>query len=244
MLTTPLPRDPADARFLDAYAKRRYAKPLVAVDIVALTVLDADQKLLLVKRGDPPWAGELALPGGFVRCGDGVVDQGEDIDDAAARELAEETHLPRGSVRLRQLGVWGEPQRDPRTRVVSIAYVGVVRPELAAYARAGTDAAHAVWLSTSELPRVHLAFDHDQIVARGLAQVRRDVERTALARELVPEVFSAAELRAAVEAVQGRKIDAANFRRKLLALVEKGTAAPAPGKRITGRRPAQVYRFV
>jgi 8-oxo-dGTP diphosphatase len=231
-------------RQLEAYRQQRYAKPLVAVDVVALTVLDADQKILLVKRGLPPFAGELALPGGFVRCGDGASDQGEDIDDAAARELAEETRLPQGSVRLEQLGVWGDPDRDPRDRVVSIAYIGVVRPELAAYARAGTDAAHAVWLSTSELPRVRLAFDHARIVDAALAKLRADVDRTAVARDLVAETFSAAELRAAVEAVQGRRIDAANFRRKLLALVEKGVVAPAPGKRVTGKRPAAVYRFV
>lgn len=220
-----------------------HEKPLVAVDVVALTVLDADQKVLLVKRGLAPYLGDLALPGGFVRVGDGVVDQGEDLPDAAARELAEETRLPPGAVRLAQLGVWGAPERDPRARVVSIAYVGVVRPELAAYVRAGTDAAHAVWLSTSELPRVRLAFDHQDVVAKALARVRDEALRSDVARELVPATFSAAELRAAVEAVQGRRLDPANFRRKLLGLVDDGVVQLAPGRRVTGRRPAAVYRF-
>src|SRR5688572_10105758 len=111
-----------------------HPKPLVAVDVAAFTVLDADLKVLLIRRGLAP-EGALALPGGFVRCGDAAPrDQGEDLEEAARRELFEETRLPAPkSVPFVQVHVFGAPDRDPRARVISVAYLAVVKPEVAAY---------------------------------------------------------------------------------------------------------------
>jgi 8-oxo-dGTP diphosphatase len=232
--------------FEEIEVTKTYPQPLVAVDIAAFTVLDADLKVLLIRRGLPP--AQLALPGGFVRCGDGSAEnQGEDIDDAARRELLEETHLalPRSnvSVHLMQIGVFGAPDRDPRARVISVAHLAVIRPELAAFVRAGSDAAGVMWWSVSEIDRVTLAFDHRQILDRALERLRADVDESAIAAALVPETFTAAEFRAAVEAVRGGKQDPANFRRRVLSLVDEGVVESAVGKRVTGKRPAQVYRF-
>jgi 8-oxo-dGTP diphosphatase len=249
-----------------------HAKPLVAVDVAAFTVLDADLKLLLIRRGLPP-EGSLALPGGFVRCagrtsdateaapgrvpGEREVkspgdkprrrdgdDQGEDLEDAARRELFEETRLPAPkTVPLVQVHVFGAPDRDPRARVISVAYLAVVKPEVAAYVRAGSDAAGVLWWSVADLDKVTLAFDHRSIVDRCLERLRRDVDETAIARALVPEAFSVAELRAAVEAVRGTRADPGNFRRRFERLVEDNVVVRASGKRVTTRRPAAVYEF-
>jgi 8-oxo-dGTP diphosphatase len=222
---------------------RRYVKPLVAVDVVAFTVLDADLKVLLITRKLAPFLGGSALPGGFLRCGDGVVDQGEDLIDAARRELFEETRLPVERVPLTQLRVFGAPDRDPRTRVISVAYTALVAPELAAFVRAGSDAATVTWRSVSLLDRTELAFDHRAIVDTALARLREDIDETTAARALVPSVFSVAELRAVVEAVHGRATDPGNFRRRFQRLVDEAIVEPAPGTRVTGRRRAHVFRF-
>lgn len=225
----------------------KYPRPLVAVDIAALTVLDADLKVLLIQRGLPPRA--LALPGGFVRCGDAASDQGEDLDDAARRELLDETRLPldvagAGRVPLVQVGVFGAPDRDPRARVIAIAYLAVVPPELAAFVRAGSDAAAVAWYRVAELAAVPLAFDHADITRRALDRLRRDVDETAIARALVPATFSVAELRAAVDAVRGNAIDPGNFRRRFRRLLDDGVVQRRPGRRITGKRQADVFAFV
>lgn len=223
-----------------------HPKPLVAVDVAAFTVLDADLKLLLIRRGAPP-EGSLALPGGFVRCGsvdNTANDQGEDLEDAARRELFEETRLPAPkALPLVQVHVFGAPDRDPRARVISVAYLAVVKPEVAAYVRAGSDAAGVLWWSIADLDKVTLAFDHRSIVDRCLERLRRDVDESAIARALVPEAFSVAELRAAVEAVRGKRADPGNFRRRFERLVEDNVIARAPGKRVTTRKPAAVYEF-
>jgi 8-oxo-dGTP diphosphatase len=222
-----------------------WPKPLVAVDIVAVTVLDMDLKILLVLRDEPPLGS--ALPGGFVRCGDAIKDQGEDLEAAARRELAEETALgalaSEGVVALEQVGVFGAPSRDPRARVISVAYLAAVRPELAAFVRAGGDARAVSWQPVSSLAQVPLAFDHAAIVQRALAALRRDVLTPRIARALVPDPFTILELRAAVDAVHGARSDAGNFRRSFLRLVDDGIVKPAPGRRVTGRRPAQVWSF-
>lgn len=220
-----------------------HPKPLVAVDVAAFTVLDADLKLLLIRRGAPP-AGVLALPGGFVRCSSDDGGQGEDLEDAARRELFEETRLPAPkSVPLVQVHVFGAPDRDPRARVISVAYLAVVKPEVAAYVRAGSDAAGVLWWSVADIDKVTLAFDHRSVVDRCLERLRRDVDESSIARALVPEAFSVAELRAAVEAVRGKRPDPGNFRRRFARLVEDKVVARATGKRVTTRKPAAVYEF-
>lgn len=232
-----------EAAYLAAYRKKVYPRPSVTVDLLIFTILDADLKLLLIRRKEPPFAGAWALPGGFVRVGDTFTDQGEDLDSAARRELSEETGLPVGQLFLEQLGAFGKAYRDPRTRVITVAYMALIRPDLAPFVHAGSDAAEAGWCSVRELDARELAFDHAEIVAAGIARLREHVERSTIAFELVPATFTIAELRAVFEVILGTPYDPGNFRRRFLRLVEDGAIEPAPGKRVTTSKPAKVYRF-
>lgn len=221
-----------------------YPRPAVAVDVVVLTVTDTDLKVLLVERGGEPFRGSWALPGGFVRVQNGAGDQGEDLDAAAHRELAEETGLPARSVFLEQLYTFGRAGRDPRMRVVSVAHYALVRADWVARIQAGSDAAAARWFScAAEVPRLELAFDHAEILAMAVARIRGKIDYTPIAFELVPATFTVAELRAVHEAVKGTTYDPANFRRRFKRMLEDGIIALAPGKRATASKPALVYRF-
>jgi 8-oxo-dGTP diphosphatase len=216
-----------------------FARPSVTVDVVVLTLIDRVLHVLVVERGVAPYRGKLALPGGFVQVGRGGRG-GESLDDAAARELVEETGLSRAQVLLDQVGAFGKPGRDPRGRVVTVAYTALVRPELARFVRAGSDAAAARWLRVDHAR--DLAFDHDVILAATLERMRRDIDRGPLALHLAPETFTIAELRAVHEALHGKALDAGNFRRRFLRLVERGDVEPAAGKRVTSKKPARVWR--
>jgi 8-oxo-dGTP diphosphatase len=220
-----------------------YPRPLLAVDLVVFTIIDADLKLLVIKRGHPPFRGKLALPGGFVRVGPSARRQGEDVDAAAQRELTEETGLPEGSVYLEQLYTFGSARRDPRIRVVTVAYYALVRPTLAPLIQAGGDAEAAQWVSMSELDPEQLAFDHATILETGLTRIRGKVDYSDIAFELVPDTFSIAELRAVHEVIKGHAYDPGNFRRRFKRMQTDGIIQEASGKRITGRKPARVYRF-
>jgi 8-oxo-dGTP diphosphatase len=229
--------------FLAEYRRKLYPRPSVTVDIVILTIVDADLKLLLVRRKEHPFKGRWALPGGFVRVGDGYEDQGEDLEVAAERELAEETGLARGSVFLEQFRAFGKPYRDPRMRVISVAFYALVRPDLVPFVHAGTDAAQADWLSVSELGRLELAFDHRDLIEAAVEHIRGRLESSNIAFELVPKTFTISELRAVYEVIHGTPYDPGNFRRRFHRLLEDGIIEQAPGKRITTSRPAKVYRF-
>ena len=226
-----------------APSQAQHPRPAVAVDLVVFTILDADLKVLLVRRGEPPFTGSLALPGGFVRVGPTHDEQGEDVDAAAARELAEETGLPAGSVFLEQLYTFGDAGRDPRGRVITVAYFALVRPTLAPLVRAGGDAAEAGWRSLAELEQERLAFDHRQILDLALGRIRGKLDYTDIAFALVPDAFTVAELRAVHEVIQGKSYDPGNFRRRFLRMQTDGVLTRAPGRRATGARPASVYRF-
>jgi 8-oxo-dGTP diphosphatase len=232
----------AERAFLAKYEPGDYPRPAVAVDLVVLTIVDADLKVLLIRRGEPPWKGAWALPGGFVRVGDGKRDQGEDLDAAAVREVEEETRLSARDLFLEQLGAFGRAGRDPRMRVISVAYYALVRPDLAPLVRGGGDAAAACFTSLGEQPR--LAFDHAEIIAAALARVRDRIDDSRLAFELVPPTFTIPELRAVFEVVKGRRYDPGNFRRRFQRLLDDGLIERAPGKRVTASKPAVVYRFV
>src|SRR5438552_2863418 len=119
-----------DAAFLAAYRPANFARPSVTVDIVAFTMIDALLRVLLVRRAEPPFRGCWALPGGFVRVGEGQRNPGESLEAAVGRELEEETGLRPSDVYVEQLGAFGEPNRDPRMRVISVAYYALVRPDL------------------------------------------------------------------------------------------------------------------
>lgn len=204
----------------------------VAVDIALLTVRGGDLELLLVRRGIPPHKGRWALPGGF------VLDD-EDLDAAAVRELAEETGV--AATHLEQLRTYGAPGRDPRLRVVSVAYLGMLadlpRPA------AGTDAADARFWPVADLASPdgpELAFDHAAIVADGIARARSKLEYTSLATSFVDEPFTIADLRRVYEAVWGVPLHPANFRRKVLST--PGFVVPTGDERATGRGWAELYR--
>lgn len=218
------------------YDPRVFPPFAVTVDLVILTIRDRRLQVLLVRRGSPPFKDELALPGGFVR-----VD--ESIETAARRELAEETGIEIGpaDTALDQLASYGEPERDPRMRVVSVAFVALLADLDEPVPGSDADAAELVEV-TRALGR-KLAFDHDNILRDGLERVRSQLEYTSIATRFCPATFPLATLRSVYETVWDVHLDPANFRRKILAsgMVEPvGGAAKAVGP--DGGRPAQLYR--
>ncbi len=232
--------------FLASYKAEDFARPSVTVDLVIFTVIDTDLKVLLIERGGHPFLGSWALPGGFVDVAPTESSpQGEDVEATAHRERAEETGLPLGSCYLEQLYTFGRAGRDPRTRVISVAWYALIRPGLAQLVSAGDDAVAARWFSVSdEVPGMQFAFDHGAILTMGTERVRGKIDHSDIAFELVPETFTVGELRAVYEAIQNTAHDTRNFRRKFQRLVDKGLIVPAPGKRLRGRaRPAKVWRF-
>jgi len=191
------------------YRASDYPPFAVTVDIVVLTLVERALQVLLIRRGAPPYEGSWALPGGFVH-----VD--ESLDEAAARELEEETGVD-AAAHLEQFGSYGDPDRDPRMRVVSVGYLAVLREvgEL----RAGSDAAHTALVPVADVlsgAAYDLAFDHRRILGDGIALMREKLERTSLATAFVGPEFTLADLRSVYESAWGQPIDAANFRRKML----------------------------
>lgn len=245
--------DMAEAEFLAAYKVREYPRPSVAPDLVIFTVLDTDLKVLLIRRKGHPFRGFRALPGGFLNVkerpeGESHApgwDQGEDLEAAAHRELAEETGLPEGSCYLEQLYTFGKAGRDPRTRVISVAYYALVRPTLAPLVVAGDDADAADWVSVQALfdSGEKLAFDHDEILRMAVQRIRGKIDYSPIAFDLVPDTFTVNELREVYEAVKGRTYDPKTFHRKFRRMLADNVIQVAPGSRITGGRRATVYRF-
>jgi 8-oxo-dGTP diphosphatase len=242
-------RDPEEERFLEKYRPAAFPRPSVTVDLVIMTVQDRDLKVLLVQRNEHPYKSRWALPGGFVRVSDDRSDQGEDLDAAALRELEEETGLAPetcGQFFLEQVKTFGRPGRDPRMRVISVAYYALVRSSLVPLIRAGGDVSRARWVSIADLPNEEpaLAFDHAEILQATLDKARADLDRSTIAFELVPETFTIQELRAVHEAIRAEALDPGNFRKKFLRMIEDGLIETARGKRATASKPASVYRFV
>lgn len=202
----------------------------VAVDLVVLTVRDARLHALLIERGEEPFAGQLALPGGFVR-----IDEG--LETAAARELAEETGIR--VAHLEQLASYGDPDRDPRMRVVSVAYLALI-PEPPSPI-AGTDAAAAAWRPVGGRVPKNLAFDHDRMLRDGVERARAKLEYTTLATAFCPPGFTIAELREVYEAIWGERLDPRNFSRKVLSTEDFVVPTDATTTR-GGGRPARLYR--
>jgi 8-oxo-dGTP diphosphatase len=214
-----------------AYDPARFTPFAVTVDLVVLTVRGDRLVVLLVDRGVEPFAGRLALPGGFVQPDEGLL-------AAAQRELREETGLA-GVGHLEQLGTYGDPGRDPRMRVVTVAHL-VLAPDLPAPS-AGSDASAARWVPVDELPDAGLAFDHDRIVRDGVERARAKLEYSPLGAAFCPPEFTVAELRRIYETVWGTGLDPRNFHRKVTGT--PGFLAPT-GATTTrdGGRPAQLYR--
>jgi 8-oxo-dGTP diphosphatase len=200
----------------------------VTVDIVIFTIQSDELKVLLVKRGIPPFKGQIALPGGFVH-------EDESLDEAAMRELREETGV--SDVYLEQLYSFGEPGRDPRERIITVAYYALISADRSQLA-AGTDTTEAAWWPVSKLPAV--AFDHRKILDYALERLRNKLEYTTVGFQLLPAKFSLTELQGVYEAILGKKLDKRNFRRKIELLK---ILKPISEYRRGGQRPARLYRF-
>jgi 8-oxo-dGTP diphosphatase len=207
----------------------KYPRPALTVDCVVFGLDDTDLKVLLIQRDLEPHRGAWALPGGFVHVG-------EDLDQAALRELREETGVDR--VFLEQLYTFGAVGRDPRERVVTVAYYALVKL-LDHRVQAATDARNAAWFAVDDVPT--LAFDHAEIIAAALARLRGKVRYQPIGFELLPPKFTLSQLQHLYEVVLERQLDKRNFRKKVLSLdlleeldeVEQDVA----------HRAARLYRF-
>jgi 8-oxo-dGTP diphosphatase len=230
----------------EPYDPARFPAFAVTVDLVVLTVRESRLSALMIRRGEQPFAGRTALPGGFVR-------PGESLGEAAKRELAEETGLADLPVHLEQLATYGAVDRDPRMRVVSVAYLALA-PDLPS-PTAGGDAADAHWAPVADLlpdlfpnardgdgkTRAAFAFDHEQILVDGVERARSKLEYTPLAAAFCPPEFTVGELRRVYEAVWGVALDPRNFHRKVTGT--PGYVLPAGGTTTRqGGRPAQLFQ--
>jgi 8-oxo-dGTP diphosphatase len=207
----------------------KYRMPTLSMttDIVIFTIRADRLEVLLIQRANPPFQRNWALPGGFV-------EEDEDLDVCARRELEEETNV--SGVSLEQVQTFGAPNRDPRGRLVTVAYYTLVRPEHLK-PKAASDAACARWFAVAELPA--LAFDHGEIIAMARRRLRARLDESVNAFGFLPKAFTLAELRAVFEIVSGERLDPRTFRRRVLAL----ELIAETGKNRTGsRRPTRLYR--
>jgi 8-oxo-dGTP diphosphatase len=219
----------------EGYDPSRFPPFAVTVDVVILTMAEGSLHVLLVRRGEAPFQGMWAIPGGFKR-------PTETLDEAAIRELTEETGVDSASL-LTQFGAYGDPGRDPRMNVVTVGYLAVLRDVGAIIA--GSDASDAALVPVADVLKgtIELAFDHLRIVLDAVDRVRVELEVSGIASAFVGATFTLAELRAVYEAVWGVQLDAANFRRSVVA--DEGWVIPTgrrarPGS--TGGRPPELYR--
>ena len=212
-----------------AQEKLVYEQLSVTVDLVLFTFTESELRVLLIKRKNWPYADSWALPGGFV----GI---DERIEDAAERELREETAVE--GVYLEQLYTFGEPSRDPRGRVVTVAYFAIVGADVRQQTHPGEEASDAGWFGVYDLPK--LAFDHARIIQYALQRLRYKLEYTALGFFLLPEEFTLSELQQVYEVVLQEHLDKRNFRRKILS---QGILEYTAKLRYGDHRPARLYRF-
>lgn len=206
----------------------RYPHPAVTTDIVIFTIRDGRLKLLLIKRGGEPYQGRWALPGGFVELD-------EDLETSARRELEEETGV--SGVYLEQLYTFGRPDRDPRERVITVAYYALI-PSDQVRLQAATDAEAVGWFAFEELPP--LAFDHDEIVAMAHQRLVAKLDYSTIAFQFLPREFTLSELQEVYEIIRREPVDKRNFRKQVLALGK--LVETKKMKRDGAHRPARLYR--
>jgi 8-oxo-dGTP diphosphatase len=233
-----------EEEFLAGYDPGAYPPVAVTVDVVLLTIRRGRLTVLLIQRDRHPFQGRWALPGGFV-------EPDEDLDDAARRELREETGVDTAPGHIEQLRTYGRPGRDPRVRTVSVAYLCLM-PDLPVPV-AGSDARAARFWPVEDVlgwsqragdeappDQPVLAFDHDQIIADGVERARAKIEYTSVATAFVDEPFTISDLRSVYETVWGTEVDYGNFRRKVLS--SEGFVIPTGESTSTGRANAELYR--
>ena len=215
-----------------------YPRPMVTVDIVVFG-LDMTSpptlNVLLIKRGRPGtvFEGCWAIPGGFV-------DENEDLEVAARRELVEETHAE--VARIEQLATFGKPGRDPRGHVISVAYMALVRTD-STEIEADDDAekGSATWMPVADLAGLEMAFDHDEILGVALKRLRSKLRWEPVGIDLLPETFTLTDLQTVYETVLGQSLDKRNFRKRVLGY---DVLVSAQSQQVgVSHRPAQLYRF-
>lgn len=205
----------------------------VTVDLLIFTVQDGEFRVLLIERALDPFKGSWALPGGFAL-------EDETLADAAERELVEETGIRQGAAHLEQLATYGDPGRDPRGRVVTVAHLALV-PGLPT-PQGGSDAKSASWIPVGAALKKRLAFDHRRILGDGIERARAKLEYSPLAARFCEETFTVAELRGVYEAVWGHELDPRNFHRKVTTTPD--FLIPTGGTTTrNGGRPAQLFRL-
>jgi len=196
--------------------------------VALFTIQQERLQVLLIQRGQAPFEGAWALPGGFVN-------PQECLEDCALRELMEETGV--SGVYLEQLYTFGSPDRDPRERIISVAYYGLT-PVPAVEPRAGSDAAGAIWFVVDQLPE--LAFDHADIIAKARERLRAKLDYSTIAFQFMPKKFTLSELQAVYQTILGEALDKRNFRKRINA---QGLVKPTGDQRRDGKhRPAALYR--
>lgn len=205
-----------------------YPHPAVTTDIVIFTIRDEQLKLLLIKRGGAPFKGKWALPGGFVG-------PEEDLEESAMRELEEETGV--SGVYLEQLYTFGKPNRDPRERVITVAYYALI-PSERLQLRPATDAEAVGWFAMDDLPL--LAFDHKEIVEMAHRRLVAKLDYSTIAFQFMPEKFTLSELQLVYEIILGAPLDKRNFRKWVLALEQ--IEETGEERREGPHRPAMLYR--
>jgi 8-oxo-dGTP diphosphatase len=222
--------DPSFMTRREEWIMPRHRLPTVTMttDIVIFTVRDHRLEILLIQRGNPPFQGRWALPGG-------LLEPEEDLDVCARRELEEETGVT--DLPLEQLHTFGAPHRDPRGRVVTVAHYTMVRAERLKPPRAGSDAARVGWFAVDSLPA--LAFDHAEIIAMARRRLGARLGESAEAFGYLPEVFTLEDMRTVHEIIRGERLDPREFRRRALGA---GLIEPAGEVRTGSRRLVRVYR--
>lgn len=238
-------RDTTEAEFLASYDVTQFERPSLTVDVVLLAVLQGELGTLLVQRDEHPHKGRWALPGGFVR-------MTESLEDAAARVLATKTGL--SSVFLEQLYTFGNPKRDPRTRVVTVAHYALVdrRRFEHAFGKGATRVARirvpwegeeggSVQLVREDDKPLSIAFDHAEIVGLAIKRLRGKLAYTPVGFQLLPRDFTLLDLQRVHETVLGRALNKDSFRRKMLASGDLEGAGKL--QKDVDHRPAELYRF-
>lgn len=221
----------SEKEYLSSYDNSAYEKPSVAVDLLVFTIEDEKLKIALVERGEHPFKGQLSLPGVFV----GI---DETLDEAAQRGIAEEAGLH--GIYFEQLYTWGDIDRDPRMRIISVSYLSLVnvqKIQLSAGRRTSSAALYPVdELLGSDTP---IAFDHRKIIDYGRERIKNKTEYTKIAFEFLPEEFTLPQLQKVYEILLGKPLYKANFRRKIAPMIEE-TEKMTSGD---AHRPSRYYRL-